>query len=45
MAAGTDAEAPARYPELTTADDGVVLSSDADAELLGEKRERERDAS
>ncbi len=32
---GPDAEAPHHHPELTTADDGVVLSSEADAELLG----------
>ncbi len=31
-----DTEAPPHYPGLTTTDDGVVLSSDADAKLLGE---------
>lgn len=29
------AEAPHHHPELTTTADGVILSSDADAELLG----------
>lgn len=42
------AEAPHHHPELTTTEDGVILSSDADAELLakmGYKQELKRNFS